>query len=391
MATDSLREYLVETRRALHQIPELAFMEEETAGLICRELSRMDIPYDYAGVGGGIVARITCADKDAPVIALRAEMDALPGEENTGLAFSSRHTGRVHACGHDAHMAMLLGGARLIRENPVAVNVLLVFQPAEENGGGARKILETGLLDNVAAIFAGHVTHHYPLGEIMIGHGIITAQSDRFEVKITGKGGHGARPHEATDAVIIAASLINTIQTLISREVDPLHPSVVTVGQMEAGTAPNMIAETATLRGSIRTTQRETRDRIFRGLARMTAAFEALHGAQIALTITEGYPPVVNTKKEVDLCHQAAINAVSEEGVVMMEYPSMGSEDFAYYLQKMPGAYVRIGARREEQPFLPLHSPSFDINEDVLPIGARYFEQVARIAADYYDASSDSL
>ncbi len=382
---DELRDYLLATRRTLHQYPELAFEEEQTASLIIHELKKMDIRYEYPGVGGGIIAHMPCQETNKPSIALRAEMDALPGQENTGLDFASINEGKVHACGHDAHMTMLLGAAKLLKQDPAAINVLLFFQPAEENGGGAREIIKTGILKQTAAIFAAHVSHHYCVGEIMVGHGIVTAQSDRFEIRITGKGGHGARPHEATDAVIIASSLINTIQTLVSREVDPLHPSVVTIGLVQAGTAANMIAETAMLSGSIRTTLPETRRRIFHGLKRMTSAFEVLHDARIKLTITEGYPPVVNTAEEVELAMKAAKKVAGEKGVVMMDYPSMGSEDFAYYLEHIPGCYVRFGARREQQKFIPLHSPAFDIDEDVLAIGANYFHQLSKLAADYYD------
>lgn len=386
--TDSLLSYMVTIRRALHQAPELAFQERKTAQRIMEELQKLGISYEYSGPGSGVVAQIPSELPGAPTIALRAEMDALPGEEHTGLPFSSQEKDRMHACGHDAHIAMVLGAARLLREKPAHSNVLLIFQPAEESGGGARKIVATGCLKNVSAIFAGHVTHHYRVGEIMIGHGIVTAQSDRFEIAIQGKGGHGARPHEATDAVIIAASLVNTIQTLVSREVDPLHPSVVTVGEMQAGSAPNVIAEHAVLRGSIRTTLKPTREHIHKGLKRMASAFAELHDAKVALTIDPGYPPVVNTDREVELALRAAEKVVGKEGVQRMEYPSMGSEDFSFYLEELPGCYVRFGARREDQQFIPLHSPAFDVDESVMLTGACYFAHLAWEAADFYGKDS---
>ena len=379
-----LKKYLVDTRRTLHQEPELAFHEEKTAELILRELNKLGIPYDYTGVGGGIIATIACKRPNRPSIALRAEMDALPGHETTGLSFSSRNIGNVHACGHDAHMAIVLGAAKLLKEKPVGINVFLFFQPAEESGGGSREIIKTGILEKTSAIFAGHVTHYYSVGQIMIGHGIITAQSDRFEINITGKGGHGARPQEATDAVIIAGSLVNSIQTLVSREVDPLHPSVVTIGQIQAGSAANVIAESAMLRGTIRTTLPESRERITQGLQRMVDAFEILHNAKVCLTITEGYPPVVNSNEEVNLALAAVKETLGDDGVIMMDYPSMGSEDFSYYLEKIPGCYVRFGARDKDKKFVPLHSPSFDIDEEVLAIGANYFHTLSKLAADYY-------
>ncbi len=383
-SNDSLLSYMVTIRRALHQSPELAFQEKKTAQRIIEELKQLQIPCEYSGPGSGVIAKIPATLAGAPTIALRAEMDALPGEENTHLPFSSQEKGKMHACGHDAHIAMLLGAARILHENPAASNVLLIFQPAEESGGGARSVIETGCLDDACAIFAGHVTHHFRVGEIMIGHGIITAQSDRFEIIIRGKGGHGARPHEATDAVIIAASLVNTIQTLVSRETDPLHPSVITIGELQAGSAPNVIAEHAVMRGSIRSTQKQTREHIHKGLKRMTSALAILHDAEIELTVMPGYPPVVNTDREVELAIQAASKVVGKAGVQKMEYPSMGSEDFSFYLEKLPGCYVRFGARREEQQFIPLHSPMFDIDESMMLTGARYFAQLAFDAANFY-------
>lgn len=379
-----LQPQLISLRRALHRAPELAFHERRTAETIIDTLKKLDIPFDYGGVGQGVIAHLNCGDSDAPTVALRAEMDALPGEENTGLSFSSQNKGRVHACGHDAHMTMLVGAAMLLQQQPAAINTLLVFQPAEESGGGSRRVIESGALDGVCAIFAGHVTHHYSIGEIMLGHGVITAQSDRFEIQIKGKGGHGARPHEATDAVIIAASLINTIQTLVSREVDPLHPAVITIGEMHAGSAANVIAEEALLRGSIRTTLPQTRDRIHRGLKRMASAFAALHDARVTITIKEGYPPVVNTDAEVDLARRAAQQVFGNDGVKVMDYPSMGSEDFSFYLHHMPGCYVRLGARKKDSQFVPLHSPEFDVEEDVLVLGAAFFAQVVREAEIFY-------
>lgn len=184
----AVQAYLIKVRRALHRVPELAFQEQQTAEIIIKELENLDIPFDYQGVGEGVIGRINCGIGDAPTVALRAEMDALPGDENTGLAFSSKNQGKVHACGHDAHMAMLIGAAMLLKQQPAPINTMLIFQPAEESGGGSRRVLESGALKGVSAIFAGHVTHHYSLGEIMLGHGVITAQSDRFDIHIRGKG-----------------------------------------------------------------------------------------------------------------------------------------------------------------------------------------------------------
>lgn len=374
---------MVELRRLLHRYPELAFEEVRTARMIMQELDRLGIPYEYGGVGGGIVARIS-GEPDGATVALRAEMDGLPGFESTGLPFASLNPSKMHACGHDGHMAMVLGAAALLKDNPPQGNVLLVFQPAEERGGGSRVILRSGALSDARAIFGGHVTGHYRVGEIMVAAGTITAQSDGFLIQIQGRGGHGARPHEAVDAVVVAGLLIVAIQTLVSREVNPVYPSVITIGQVSAGSAPNVIAETATLRGTMRTTLPAVREHLFERMERMAKGIGDLHNAQIEVIINEGYPPVVNTLPESDIARGAAAKIVGQEGLVAMEYPSMGSEDFAYYLREIPGCYVRIGARREGWEHIPLHSPAFDFDEEALKIGAAFFERVARDAIEAY-------
>ena len=376
--------HMVEMRRNFHQYPELAFEEVRTAEVIMDELKKLNIPYEYGGKGSGVVGRLNFKDENAPTIALRADMDALPGTENTGLSFSSRIKGKMHACGHDAHMAMLLGAAALLKESQPRGNVVFVFQPAEERGGGARVILESGMLKNVNAIFGVHVTHHYRVGEIMVADGVITAQSDQFSINVKGKGGHGARPHEAIDAVVITGLLITAIQTLVSREVNPVYPSVVTVGKIQAGSAPNVIAEEALLEGSIRTTLPSVRNQILEGLKRMTKALGDLHNADINISIKEGYPPVINTKRETEIASQAVRNLFGESSLMTMDHPSMGSEDFSFYLQKIPGCYVRLGARIEEHEYIPLHSPAFDIDEHVLKVGAAYFDEVVREAIRNY-------
>lgn len=374
---------MVELRRTFHRYPELAFEEEKTALVIMEELQRLDIPFEYGGVGGGIIGRIT-GKVEGPKIALRADMDGLPGDEMTGLPFASVNPGKMHACGHDGHMAMLLGAAALLRENPPPGHVVLIFQPAEERGGGAKVMISSGALDGVRAIFGGHVMRQFKVGEIMVASGVITAQSDGFTFRIRGRGGHGARPHEAVDAVVVAGLLIMAVQTLVSREINPFHPSVVTIGQVQAGSAPNVIAEHAVLHGTIRTTERAVRKHIIDGLKRMAKATGALHNAIVDVEIKEGYPPVANTEQETEIARYAALKIVGQQGLVPVDHPSMGAEDFAYYLEQIPGCYVRFGARREGWENIPLHSPTFDFDEEVLKVGAAFFNEVAREAIDTY-------
>ncbi|MBT8338326.1 MAG: amidohydrolase [Gemmatimonadetes bacterium] len=370
---------MVDLRRTFHRRPELAFEEAETARTVIGELERLGIDYRYDGVGSAVVGRLS-GPPGSPVVALRAEMDALPAIEKTGLPFASEIEGRMHACGHDAHMAMVLGAAARHCDDPPPGTVVYLFQPAEERGGGARVPLESGALDDVDAIFAGHVTHHYRLGEIMVTRGTVTAHSDGFRIRVCGEGGHGARPHEAVDAVIVVGMLIGSLQSLVTREIDPVHPSVVTIGRIEAGTASNVIAEEAVLEGTIRTTLPEVREHIHRGLERLCRAAAELHRAEVSVDIRSGYPPVVNSDREAEVAAAAAAEVIGREHIVVQEYPSMGSEDFGFLLQEIPGCYVRFGTRGDDDHYIPLHSPHFTVDESVLPIGARYFDTVVRHA-----------
>ncbi len=382
---DARRAHAVALRRWLHRHPELSFSEAETATRVVAELERLGIPCAYPGPGGGVIGRIE-TDPALPAIALRAELDALPGQDLTDPLYRSVYADRMHACGHDAHMTMVLGAAAALADDPPRGNVVLVFQPAEERGGGSRVMIEAGALAGVHAIFGGHVTHEWPTGMIMIRKGAMTAQSDRFRIAIKGKGGHGARPHEAVDAVVIAALLVTTLQTLVSRQTNPVHPSVITVGKVAAGSAPNVIAESAELEGTIRTTFPESREHIHKGIRRMVEAMAELHEAEIRLELQPGYPPVINTPDEVTLVRKCVRDLYGPDALTTSPHPSMGSEDFSYYLQHVPGAFFRFGARRPEWEPVPLHSPRFDIDEAVLAIGAEFFAALARRALRHYAA-----
>lgn len=367
-----------ELRRTFHRRPELAYEEVETARTIMAELDRLRIPYEYGGRGGGIIGRLGGASP-GPRIALRAEMDALPCSEETGLPFASTVPGRMHACGHDAHMAIVLGTAARLAADPPPGSVVLVFQPAEERGNGARIMVDAGALEGVDAIFAGHVTTQYRVGEIMIADGTITAHSDRFDINVHGESGHGARPHEAIDAVVVTGLLITAIQSLVSRHVNPVSPSVVTIGSVHAGTAANIIADHAVLEGIIRTTRPETRREIIDGLHRAARSLGELYRARIEVTLGESCPAVVNTAREAAVAAAAARDVVSDRGVVRQEHPSMGAEDFSCFLRDTPGCYVRFGASADGD-YIPLHHPRFDVDEGVLAVGARFFERAVRRA-----------
>lgn len=366
-----------EIRRILHAWPELAYEEERTAALVARELRRLGFEPKTGVARTGVVAEI---GQGRPVVALRADMDALPLQEETGLPFSSKIPGVMHACGHDGHVAMLLGAAALLAENPPPGRVRLIFQPAEEKGAGAQAMIKEGVLDEVAMIFAGHIDRHFKVGEIAVNEGLICAYTDSFFVEIQGKGGHAAWPHEAIDAVVVGSLLVMSLQTLISREINPAYPCVITVGKFEGGTAHNVIAEKALLEGTIRSTHPEARKRLHEGLKRIARGVADLHRAKIRVKIKEGYPPVINDSRAAALAREAALLVVGEEGVVRQPHPSLGGEDFAFYLQKVPGCLVRFGAQKKGLEKVPAHSPRFDFDEGVLPLGAAFLATVAHVA-----------
>lgn len=378
----SLRQELIRVRRDIHQNPELSWQEHRTGERICAFLDRHGIPYRRGLAKTGIVAELSGA-VPGPYVALRADMDALSVIEETGLPFSSRVEGVMHACGHDGHTAMLLGAAVLLaREPELPAPVRLIFQPAEETGEGALAMIAEGVLDDVGMIFGGHLDRHFPVGTVAVTEGAVNASSDRFQIRITGRGGHAARPHETVDAVVVGSLMVMAIQTIVSREVNPAHPSVLTVGRFEAGTADNVIAGQARLQGSIRAQDESVRQHLQTSIERIARSMGQLHGANIEVKIEQGTPPLINQPGCTGMARQAAAVAVGPENVLQMEIANMGGEDFSYFLEHVPGCYVRLGSAREGVPQFPAHSSKFDFDEDALAVGACYFRAVAQVAGE---------
>lgn len=372
---------IVGLRRELHRHPELSEREERTAGVICSFLEELGIPY-RAGVGGyGVVARVD-SQSDGPVVALRADIDALPIREETGLPFASAVEGVMHACGHDGHTAILAAAAVLLRAEPPPYPVRLLFQPAEELGNGALKMVEDGAIDGVSAVFGGHLDIDYPAGALVVTDGAVNAASDYFTIEVKGRTGHAARPHQSVDAVVIGASLVSALQTVVSREVDPADPAVLTVGSFDAGTAENVIAGSARLTGTIRTMDPEVRRHLCDSVVRMATAMEQLHGCTVDTEVREGNPPVVNAPAMTDLARRAASAVVGETNVARMRTVNMGSEDFGRYLERVPGCYIRYGGRTPGSQPAPAHSSRFDFDERALEVGARWLDAVARLAGE---------
>ncbi len=375
-------QYMVRIRREIHEHPELGYQEKNTSAIVVRELSKLGIKAT-TGVGKtGVVGQIN-SGQDGPVVALRADMDALAIHEETGLEFASKIDGIMHACGHDGHVAMLLGAASLLKGSLKSGSVLLVFQPAEEGGCGAEKIMDSGLLNKAKAIFACHLDRHFNTGKLVVQAGAISAFTDRFNITVKGKGGHAAQPHDAVDAIVVASLIVMSLQTIVSREVNPMHPSIVSIGQIEGGSIPNAVAENAKLSGTIRTTDTKTRTLIMDGITRIANAAGTLHNANVNVEFVKGYMSVINTLEESEIARIAVKNILSEEALVDTHFASMGGEDFSFYLEKIPGCLVRLGAQKAGLEGIPAHSSTFDFDENALGIGAAFMAETVRLTIDY--------
>ncbi|WP_339138778.1 MAG: M20 family metallopeptidase [Candidatus Electrothrix sp. GW3-4] len=387
--TEEQEQRILGIRRRLHRHPELAFQEKKTSALIERELTRLRIPY-RAGLAGGTGIRAELGKGSGPCVALRADMDALPVIEETGLEFASQQPGVMHACGHDGHTAMLLGAAELLFQHTaldeMGGRVVLLFQPAEEAGTGAAAMIADNCLQDVEMIFCGHIDTHNSLGHFAVDQGVICSYADPFLINICGQGGHAARPHEAIDAVVVGASLVLNIQTMVSRMINPAHPGVITVGRIAAGSVHNVIAGKAVLEGTIRSTHPDTRGQIIRRMEGVVRGLEEMCNAEINFSLQQGLPAVVNDPASCALARQAALEVVGIDRVISQGVPSLGGEDFSFYQQKIPGTMVRFGAARDPHVG-PSHSGAFDFDEKVLPCGSRWLATVAVHALRYLQQS----
>jgi amidohydrolase len=373
-AATELRHDLVEIRRDLHQHPELAYQEVRTASVAAHAMADLGFSVRTEIARTGVVANMD--NGEGPVIALRADMDALPIQEENDLPWRSTVEGVMHACGHDAHVAMLVGAARLLaaareRGDLPPGQVRFLFQPSEErtdrdNKSGARRLIDEGALDNVRAIFVLHVGSHLPSGIALISPGPIMAGSDVFTASIEGRSAHAARPHEGTDAIVLAAHAILAAQTGVARRIAPGDSGVLTIGMVRGGTAENVIADRVLLRGTVRYYHDRVRGTLHRELRNALAVAEAL-GGQTRMDVQPGYPPVVNDAAMTDIARAGAIDALGEDGVAPMA-PDLTAEDFALYLQEVPGCFAWLGAALPDARMH--HTPTFDIDEGVLPKGA---------------------
>ncbi|MGI9538466.1 MAG: M20 metallopeptidase family protein, partial [Desulfocapsaceae bacterium] len=367
-----LEAWMVSIRRQLHKYPETSYDEFKSAAFIKEKLSELGIESTGGQGGTGVTANLGNGAVGAACVALRADMDALPIREQTGLAYSSVHEGIMHACGHDGHVAMLLGAAALLKKSFSGPGrIKLIFQPAEEHGNGAAQLVREGVLDGVQAVFGGHIDTHFKTGEITVDEGLICGYADPFQITIKGRGGHAARPHEGSDAVVAASSLVMIIQTLVSREVDPNKSQVITIGSFQAGTVHNVIAGEAVLKGTVRSTDEVYREKTICGLKRIVQSIETMYDVHAGIVFEQGLPAVVNSARATGIARSAAWDTTSVDKVISQGYPSLGGEDFSFYQHYVEGCLVRFGAMLPG-PVGPAHSPTFDFDEKCLKYGAAW-------------------
>ncbi len=376
-----LEQRLVALRRDLHQHPELSFKEERTASVLTAALAALD-PASVSRVAGtGVVARIAGRDRRAPLVAVRGDIDALPIHEATGLPFASANAGVMHACGHDVHATWAVGAAALLRAEPAEGDVLVVLQPAEEVGKGARAMLDSGALDDVEAFFGAHVDRRFTIGQVVAQAGPLAASADTFEIELIGRGAHAARPHESADPIVGAAALIGALQTVVARRVNPASPAVLTIGVLSAGTAPNVIPDRALLRGTLRAADADTRALLHTELRKISTHIAAAHGLEARIDIDEGVPPVVNSADAAGWAADAVAALYGPAAVVPLGFTNMAGEDFAWYLERTRGCFLRVGARREGEAVIAAHSPAFDVAEEAIGVGASVLAESARRAS----------
>ncbi|RAL25679.1 M20 metallopeptidase family protein [Thermoflavimicrobium daqui] len=380
---------MVQWRRYFHQYPELSYQEKNTSTYIATFLKELNLEV-HTGIGGYGVTGLLRGKEAGPVVALRADIDALPIQDEKKCEYRSQVPGIMHACGHDGHMATLMGAATILAEevDRLKGQVLFIFQPAEEKPpGGAIQMIREGVLESVDVIYGMHLWTPFPLGMIGTRPDEIMSASDEFNITIRGRGGHGGIPHTAIDTVVIASHLVVNLQTIVSRQIDPLQAGVITVGMIKGGSTFNVIADTCTLTGTVRTFKPEIRKMLVERIEEVVKNTCQMYGADYQFEYVYGYPSVINHGDEAKRVMKVAKMIVNEQQVQTIS-PLMPGEDFAYYLQERPGAFYFVGAgNAEKQITYPHHHPLFDIDERAMKIGAELF---VNLVWDYIDQYAGS-
>jgi amidohydrolase len=367
-------------RRDIHAHPELQYDVHRTAATVAEKLKSFGCDDVVAGIGRtGVVGVIRGKKPGAKVIGLRADMDALPLEEETGLPYKSTVPGKMHACGHDGHTAMLLGAAKYLAETRnFAGTAVMIFQPAEEGGAGALAMIKDGLIGRfgIQEVYGMHNYPGIPVGQFGIRSGAMMASADHITIELEGKGGHAARPHLAVDTILVGAQIINQLQSVVARNVDPLHAAVVSVCMFQAGQTDNVIPQHAKLRGTARALTVEVRDVLQRRIGEVIEGTARLYGAKAKITYTNGYPVLTNHERQTAFAADVAREITGHNKVEIDFPPVMGAEDFAFMLQDRPGAFIFVG----NGDTASLHHPAYDFNDEVIPLGASYWARLAETA-----------
>jgi amidohydrolase len=368
---------VVEWRRQIHQFPELGFKEQLTAEFISRCLSEWGIEHQTGVAKTGVVA-VVSGSQPGSVLGIRADMDALPIQEENQVPYRSCHDGVMHACGHDGHVAIALGTAYYLSQHrdSFAGTVKFIFQPAEEGPGGAKPMIEAGALKNpdVDAMIGLHLWNNLPLGTVGVRTGALMAASELFQCTIHGKGGHGAIPHQTIDSLVVGAQIVTALQTIVSRNIDPTKSAVVTVGRFHAGTAQNVIADTAHFGGTVRYFDPAYSNLFPERIEQIIAGICQSHGATYSLEYDALYPPVINDPDITELVRSVALDVTETPAGVVPDCHTMGGEDMSFFLQEVPGCYFFLGSANPDKALAyPHHHPRFDFDETALPVGVEMF------------------
>jgi amidohydrolase len=375
----SINPKMIEWRRKLHENPELGFEEYQTSSFIMEQLDALRVGEIKQIAGTGISALLR-GKKEGPTVMLRADMDALPIQDEKKVSYRSKVNNKAHLCGHDAHVTMMLGAVKLLSEVEIETgNIQVIFQPAEEGLAGAKKMIDENVLDfyDVKAAAALHVQPTLPTGFVTVSPKVSTANSDRFVLKIIGKGGHAAHPHQTIDSITVTAQVISAIQHVVSRKINPIDSAVITIGKIQGGFARNIIAPSVTLEGTVRTLEKEVREKVQKELHRIICGVCLAFGATYEFKYEKGYPSVLNDPDLTSLFEETTERVLGKNKLTFNP-PSMGGEDFSYYTEKVPSLFFRLGVRNEEKGVIyPHHHPLFDIDEDALPYGTALLAQFA--------------
>jgi amidohydrolase len=374
-----MKDWLVEIRRTIHMHPELGFEEVETSKLVSEWLERFGLQVKRGIAKTGVVGLLQ-GSEPGRTVAIRADMDALPLDEANQVPYVSKVKGKMHACGHDAHVAILLGVARVFSSNKDRVkgNIKWIFQPAEEGGGGGKVMVEEGVLESpkVDAIFGAHVFPLLPVGKVGIYEREGLAAADRVKIKIIGKGGHGAMPHLCKDPILAAGHVITQLHSIVSRNINPLDSAVITIGKISGGTAINIIPDEVEMLVTVRSLSPQVREELNRRMEEVVQGVAQSFEMDYRYEFEYGYPVLINDPEMSRLVNSACSKGIGKENVEVLR-PSMGAEDFAYYLEKIPGSFFRLGIRNEKRGIIhPYHSSLFDIDEEVLPFGVEMFVRI---------------